>query len=272
MPRTCERRRRDANHLVSLVIVTTVPTTRTRRFAASASPSITTRAAPSSSPAEDGAPTARGAHAERAPYKPLTGLAHQHLCRRRQSHALNERRRRGHVGERCLRRSQNGESTADTVPASSRPLLGRCDNSRPTGLPDAEAAQQDRVDDGIHHHRDRDANRERSREDSEERCGRSRLRASLMSLTTGGSVASRVAQGHKWNSFGQPDPARRTNANDCRDGRDGDPRPCSGRYTSMLPIPMSSQSGRRAQREHENQDPVRKRCWSPRQSAPPPLG
>ena len=88
------------------------------------------------------------------------------------------------------------KSGADTVPASSRPLYGRCDDGDPTGLSDAEAAQKDRVDDGIHRRRDRDADREREdREDSEERCGPEPPQGKPDVVDHGGSVASLVAQG-----------------------------------------------------------------------------
>ena len=54
----------------------------------------------------------------------------------------------------------------------------------------------------------------------------SRLRTSLMSLTTRGSVASLVAQGHKW--IHSDGPARGHecggDADDCRNGRDGHKR------------------------------------------------
>src|SRR5206468_2865418 len=83
----------------------------------------------------------------------------------------------------------------------------------------------------------------------------SRLRASLMSLTTRGSVASLVAQGHKW--IHSDGPARGHecggDADDCRNGRDGHKR----HRVDVRAIhvhaadPDVRRSGRRAQREHD---------------------
>ena len=173
--RTCERGRRDADHLVSLA---------GDRHDSADDAGIGREGSPPERVAQHhharGAvivgrlnrASARGAHAERREVRAADGLAHQHLCRGRQSHAPNERRRRGHVGERCLRRSQIVEVRRRHRACEQPSAVGRCDDGDPTGLSDAEAAQKDRVDDGIHRRRDRDADREREdREDSEERCG-----------------------------------------------------------------------------------------------------